>query len=294
MECAVTLARRGFGSVHLVDAAMEIGGRLRWTRRLPTLGDWGRIVDYRAIQLRRLGVEVITGRLMSASDVLDYGAELIVIATGSTWRADGIQPGRVGPIPGVAAANAGQVLTPEQVSAGLRPPGRRVVVYDTDGYYVGPGVAELLAADGFDVTIVTSYPVLSPVSDETLEGAMLRAHVHAAGIKVVHAITLTAADPGNGQLTLTGADRWNEKWSGRCDGLVLVTQQASDDALHRELVSDPAVLSDAGISVFLIGDAVAPRMLSEAIFDGHRLGREIDRPDPGQPARYLRERAELG
>ena len=40
MECAVTLGRRGFEAVHLVEASDEIGGRMRWVRRLPTLGDW--------------------------------------------------------------------------------------------------------------------------------------------------------------------------------------------------------------------------------------------------------------
>ena len=37
-----------------------------------------------------------------------------------------------------------------------------------------PGVAELLAADGYEVTVVTTFAVLSPVSDQTLEGDMLR------------------------------------------------------------------------------------------------------------------------
>ncbi|MGO9163516.1 MAG: hypothetical protein ACLP7J_22985 [Streptosporangiaceae bacterium] len=64
--------------------------------------------------------------------------------------------------------------------------------------------------------------------------------------------------------------------------------------MYRELTAGPAALAAAGITaVHVIGDAVAPRMLSEAIFDGHRLGREIDRPGPGQPAPYLRERTEL-
>ena len=54
MECAIVLGKRGFTAVHLVEAEAEIGGRLRWTRRLPTLGDWGRIVDWRAIQLDKL------------------------------------------------------------------------------------------------------------------------------------------------------------------------------------------------------------------------------------------------
>ena len=291
MECAVVLGRRGFAAVHLVDAEPEIGGRLRWIRRLPTLGDWGRIIDWRAIQLAKLpGVEVITGRRLAAADVLDYGAELVVIATGSAWRGDGVQPGYPGPMPGADPALP-HVLTPEQVCAGKRPPGRRVVVYDTDGYYVGPGMAELLAAAGFEVTVVTTFAELSPVSDETLEGDMLRAHLHRAGVALVPATTITGIGAGS----VTGHDRHGESWSANCDGVVLVTQQVSQDALYTELASDQAALAAAGIrGLYRIGDALAPRLISEAVFDGHRLAREIDSGDPAQPAPYLRERADLG
>ena len=182
------------------------------------------------------------------------------------------------------------VLTPEQACAGKRPPGPRVVVYDTDGYYVAPGVAELLATDGFEVTVVTTFNVLSPVSDETLEGDMLRAHVHRAGVSVCHGTTITGIGTGS----VTGHDRYGEPWSAGCDGIVLVTQQAAQDTLYRELASDEAALTAAGIGgLYRIGDAVAPRMISEAIFDGHRLAREIDQKDPGNPLPYRRERADL-
>jgi dimethylamine/trimethylamine dehydrogenase len=299
MECALVLAKRGFNAVHLVEAEPEIGGRLRWTRRLPTLGDWGRIVDWRVVQLARLpGVEVITGRRLTAAEVVEYGAELVVIATGSSWRGDGVQPGYPAPMPG-ANPSLPYVLTPEQVSAGKRPPGRRVVVYDTDGYHVAPGVAELLAAEGHEVTVVTTFAVLSPVSDETLEGEMLRAHLHRAGVRVEHATTITQIAPGPvpGQepWSVCGHDRYGEPWSAGCDGVVLVTQQVSDDGLYLELAGDPAALAAAGIgAVYRIGDAVAPRLLSEAIFDGHRLAREIDSPDPATPLAYRREPADLG
>jgi len=291
MECAVVLAKRGFGAVHLVEAEPEIGGRLRWARRLPTLGDWGRITDWRMVQLARQAcVTVITGRGLRAADVLEYGAELVVIATGSSWRADGVQPGYPEPMPG-ADASLPHVLTPEQVCAGKRPPGPRVVVYDTDGYYVAPGIAELLAADGYEVTVVTTFAVLSPVSDETLEGDMLRAHVHRAGVRVSHATTITEIVPGE----VRGHDRYGDAWSADCDGVVLVTQQASEDGLYRELAGDPASLEAAGIgAVYRVGDAVAPRLLSEAIFDGHRLAREIDSPDPATPLPFQRERTDLG
>jgi dimethylamine/trimethylamine dehydrogenase len=290
MECAVVLGKRGFTAVHLVEAEPEIGGRLRWARRLPTLGDWGRIIDWRMIQLARLsGVEVITGRRLAAADILDYGADLVVMATGSAWRGDGVQPGYPDPMPG-ADPGLPHVLTPEQACAGQRPPGPRVVVYDTDGYYVAPGVAELLAAEGLEVTVVTTFSVLSPVSDQTLEGDMLRAHLHRAGVRVIHATTITGIDAGS----VTGHDRHGEPWSMACDGIVLVTQQVSHDTLYTELAGDPA-LAAAGISgLYRIGDAVAPRLISEAVFDGHRLAREIDAGDPAQPAPFLRERAELG
>ena len=291
MECAVVLAKRGFGAVHLVEAEPEIGGRLRWTRRLPTLGDWGRITDWRMIQLARQPcVTVITGRRLRAADVLDYGAELVVIATGSSWRTDGVQPGHPEPMPG-ADASLPHVLTPEQVCAGKRPPGRQVVVYDTDGYYVAPGIAELLAADGYEVRVVTTFAVLSPVSDETLEGEMLRAHVHRAGVRVSHATTITEIVPGQ----VRGHDRYGDAWSADCDAVVLVTQQASEDGLYLELAGDPPALEAAGIrAVHRVGDAVAPRLLSEVVFDGHRLAREIDSPDPATPLPFLRERTDLG
>jgi len=290
MECAVVLGKRGFTSVHLVEAEPELGGRLRWARRLPTLGDWGRIIDWRAVQLARLpGVEVITGRRLTRTDVLEYGADLVVIATGSVWRGDGAQPGYPDPMPG-ADQGLPFVLTPQEACAGKRPPGPRVVVYDTDGYYVAPGVAEMLAAGGFEVTVVTPFDVLSPVSDQTLEGDMLRAHLHRAGVSVRPVTTITAISAAS----VTGHDRHGERWSAACDGVVLVTQQASQEALYHELASDETALTAAGISgLYRIGDAVAPRMISEAIFDGHRLAREIDGKDPARPAPYRRERADL-
>jgi dimethylamine/trimethylamine dehydrogenase len=142
------------------------------------------------------------------------------------------------------------------------------------------------------------------VSDQTLEGEMLRAHLHRAGIRVAHAATITEIKPGpgpapghdgGGPWTVAGHDRHGDPWSAGCDGVVLVTQQASDDALYRERTGDPEALAAAGIAaVYRIGDAVAPRLLSEAVFDGHRLAREIDSPDPATPLPYRRERTELG
>jgi len=288
LECARVLGRRGYQAVHLVEAEDEVGGKLRWMRRLPTLGDWGRVLDWRTVQLGRLdNVEVITGRRLTTADVLGYGADLVVVATGSRWRGDGVQPDRSEPIEG---ADLPGVLTPERVAAGSRPPAGPVVVYDCEGHLVGAGVAELLADEGHDVHLVTPHPVVSPISDHTLEGAHLRGHLHRKGISTHCAATLTGFDG----TTVRVEDDFGDVGRLAAGGLVLVTQQASDDDLFRRLVADPVALADAGISgLHRVGDAVAPRMTSEAVFDAHRLARELDAEDPSVPRPFLRERTAL-
>ena len=101
LECATVLGKRGMRRVHLVDAAPEIGGVLRWIPRLPRLGEWARLVNYRQIQLDKLrNVEVITGTELDVSAALDYGAEIVVVATGASFVEDGANFADHAPIPG--------------------------------------------------------------------------------------------------------------------------------------------------------------------------------------------------
>jgi dimethylamine/trimethylamine dehydrogenase len=90
---------------------------------------------------------------------------------------------------------------------------------------------------------------------------------------------------------VSGETELGEPWSLPADGVVLVTQQRSESALYDALVADPEALAAAGIrDVHRVGDAVAPRMPSESVFDGHRLARELDSADPSVPLPFLRER----
>jgi dimethylamine/trimethylamine dehydrogenase len=168
----------------------------------------------------------------------------------------------------------------------------RVVVYDCDGYYVAAGIAELLAGEGYDVHLVTSLPRISPISDESLEGDFLRQHLHDCGIDMTTGVTVTDIQIEGADLVgVVGETEFGDAWRDDAVGVVLVTLQVSDNALYRELVSDQDRLRAAGISaVYAIGDAVVPRMPSEAIFDGHRLARELESDDPMAPKPWLRER----
>jgi dimethylamine/trimethylamine dehydrogenase len=288
MECAIVLAKRGLELVHLVDADDDIGGCLRWVTRLPGLGEWGRLIDYRRVQMDRLeNLQFVPGLRLDAAGVREYGADIAIVGTGARWNADGMNGITRAPIAG-AGEGLAHVLTPEQVMVdGLRPPGSRVCVIDYEGYFTGAGIAEVLRAEGREVELLTCFDLVAHYCDQTLEGVRLRRRLHDLGIGAHRGATATAVDAEG----VDAADEFGRPFRIACDGVIMVTQRRSDDALHRALADDSDALAAAGVEqVHAIGDCVAPRLIADAIFDGHRLAREIDSPDPSRPLPYLRER----
>jgi dimethylamine/trimethylamine dehydrogenase len=265
---------------------------MRWIPNLPGLGEWRRVVNWRVVQISMLkNVELIRGAKLDAAAVREYGAEIVIVATGAHWATDGLSAATHTAIAGADAA-LDHVLTPEQVMAdGKRPPGGRVVVYDGEGFFMAAGIAELLAGEGHRVELMTCLDQIAPICDQTLEGPMLRRRLHDAGVTMRRGVTLSAIEPG----LAIGRDEFDDPVELTADGIVLVTQRCSDDALYRALHADPAALAAEGIeALYRIGDCVAPRLIADAIFDGHRLGREIDADDPSVPLPFLRERATVG
>jgi dimethylamine/trimethylamine dehydrogenase len=147
-------------------------------------------------------------------------------------------------------------------------------------------MAELLRGEGCEVTLVTPLERVSQAADDALEGPLLRQHLHDLGIRLLADHTVREVAPDG----VRGTDVFGDAFELACDGVVLTTQRLSDDALFRELAERPGDLE----GVYAIGDCVAPRVIADAIWDGHRLGREIDSPDPATPLPWKRERAAIG
>jgi dimethylamine/trimethylamine dehydrogenase len=264
---------------------------MRWIPRLPGLGEWARFLNWRAVQLEKLkNVEVILGRELTAKDIRSYGAEIVVVATGARWATDGLNAYTHAPIPG-ADASLAHILTPEQIMLeGKAVPGKRVVVYDAEGYFTAAGLAEKLAGEGHDVELATCLERIAPVTDETLEGPMLRQHLHDVGVR--QRPGFLAAEIGEG--FIRGTDEFGEPVEVEADAIVLATQRLSNESLYLELAQDLDALRGEGIdALYRIGDCVAPRIVAEASYDGHRLAREIDSDDPATPLPYMRERIVL-
>ena len=303
MECAMVLGKREMSAVHLVEAEREIGGCVNWISLLGHsdggknlargdargLGEWKRIVNYRQIQLDKLrNVEVHTNSRLSAQDVLEYGAEIVIVATGCHFATDGLNPATHAPIEGADTSLDWQ-LTPDEVVSESKRVGKRVLVLENEGYFMGASVAQKLAGEGHQVHLLTQLGVIAKYMEYTLEAPMLHRDLHRLGVDIHTDTMLEKIEPG----ACHAYNIWNEahKEVFEVDTVVLCTQRISNDELYRELKADKARLESEGIEqLFLIGDASAPRMIVDSIFDGHRLAREIDSANPAMPLPFIRER----
>ena len=117
----MVLGKREMSAVHLVEAERSIGGNVNWVSTLGHsdgkenifrgtargLGDWQRVVNYRQIQLDKLkNVEIHTGSRLDAQQIREYGAEIVVVATGCHWATDGLNSATHDTIPGADATLA--------------------------------------------------------------------------------------------------------------------------------------------------------------------------------------------
>lgn len=311
-ECARVLMERGY-ITHLVDTAEKVGGHVNAISALPGLAQWGYHRDYREVQLEKLAKknrdsQVALGQEpMTVESILDYGADKVVIATGAFWNTDGFNPATKKPIPG-ADASLPHILTPEQVMAGDKPIGNKVLILNHDPFYMASTLAVKLAEEGHDVT-VAGQETLNSYMEYTLEAINMERAYHRLGIEQLEMVASKIEEgrvelydlvgnnqprryrgPGEDPFGPNETHEWYE-----FDSVVLCTGRTANDALYRGLKDKRDSWEEKDIkAVYVIGDALTPRLFAESTFDGQRLAREIEEPNAQWPKPYKREMAVWG
>jgi dimethylamine/trimethylamine dehydrogenase len=284
LEAARALGQRGYEIV-LAEATRELGGRVARESRLPGLRAWHRVVEYREQQLRRMpNAGIYLQSPLTADDVIEHGFTHVVVATGASWRHDGAGRWHTKAIP---AEGSPQVLTPDDIMAGGRPRGPRVAVYDDDHYYIGGVLAELLAAQGCQVRLITPAAQVSAWTANTLELVRIRQRVMRAGVTVDtnRAVTRLTREGLVTACVFTG-----EAQTMAVDTVVMVTARLPDEGLYADLMARKAEWAGACIaSVQAIGDAWSPSTIAAAVWSGRRCAEELDGPPPGGPVPFRRE-----
>ena len=277
LECARALGQRGF-RVTLAEARDELGGRVALESALPGLATWARVRDYRTHMMRTMAnVDIYRDSMLSAQNVLDFGCDYAVIATGASWSRKLL--GLRGCLPDELAGDA--VYTPDDILNGAEIDSP-VVVYDFDHYYMGSCLAERLRRQGHEVAIVTPANQVSAWTFMTNELTHIRERLIELGVDVVLEHSLT--DFRDGTVQLKSVYRGAESTARECASLVVVGARVPNDGLVRDLESDGR-RTGSGIAIIRsIGDCRAPGAIVDAVRSGHECARTIDGEAPGAAA----------
>ncbi len=287
MEAARVAAVRG-AKVTLIEKGSRLGGTM-WFSQLTTPANQ-LLVDWLTHEIQRLNVDVLLSTEATREVVAALNADEIVVATGA----------RRG-LPDVPGANLPHVLTGDALrgvitgeagvdqrslnsfgkfavatgrSLGLlnsadrirtlsktwMPVGRRVVVIG--GGLVGLELAEFLAERGRKVTVLEEGPHLGlPMAMPRRWTAVIKATKH--GVVLVRDATVVSIDKVSVRYRV-GEDEFEVRGDS-----VVVASQVEPDVQLAEL------LSDLGIRVQVVGDALNIGYIEGAIHTANRVAREL-------------------
>ncbi len=260
LDAARVAAARGH-RVTLVEKSGELGGQFRLAAGQPERGEIGALLHWYRTQLEKLQVQVRLRTEMTRADITQTGADAVILCTGSNPSRDGFQRAfpHVTKLPGAEQDN---VCTAHDVLEGKVTPGTRVLLLDDiNGWWPASGTALHLAQQRHQVTVVTAAEKAGAALDYSHTGDTLRERFAKYGVEVLLATALSEWKGGTAKLMNLYTGEFEER---EFDSLVLATTNTPEDRLAMELAG-------AGLELHTIGDAVAARSASMAVYEGRKL-----------------------
>ena len=287
LECTVQLARRGY-QVILAESENELGGRVLFESSLRGLSAWKRVVDNRVHEiLQKSNIEVYKESRLKAEHIDELGINNIFLATGSSWRKDGIGRSRRKPIPGLETIT---VYSPEEAVQNYKDIKGPIVIYDDEQGYLAGVVADHLIAKNIEIVFVTPASVVSPWTDSTLEQKRVQAALISSGVKIMCNQSISKIENSTAQLECAYTGSITEL---PCETIVMVTERISDTTLYDSLVQNN-LEGKTQYNVQIIGDAEAPGLIADAVYLGHLAAQNFEADEADiQKGMFMREMPSL-
>ncbi|MBI5069922.1 MAG: mycofactocin system FadH/OYE family oxidoreductase 2 [Deltaproteobacteria bacterium] len=259
MWAAKMAGRRGH-AVDLYDKGEQLGGQVLLAMKGAGREEFGVLVRNEKAQVEKAGVRVHLGVEVTPELVAATRPDVVICATGSVPARNP----RIGGARGPAVWNVWEVL---QGKAEL---GQKVCLVDTDGHHRATATAELIASQGRSVHVLCSSLFVGAELGPTQDLYLTRQRLLQKGCTFTPDIAVLEVAGAAGEKRLKGVNVYSNATQefGPYDSVVLAIEQEVEDQLYRALKHQVKEL-------YRIGDCVAPRKVDMAIWEGHRVGREI-------------------
>jgi N-methyl-L-proline demethylase len=281
LEAARVAAERGH-EVVVLEAAGQPGGQVRLTARSPRRRDMIGIIDWRMARCTARGVRFRFETWAEADDVLAERPDVVLVATGGL------------PHTGILKSGNELVVSSWDIISGGVQPGRDVLLFDDAGDHAALQAAEIIAASGARLEIMTPDRLFAP---EIMSMSLVPYMRSLQKLDVTFTVTFRLEEVGRDgrQLIATvGSDYCGVRKQRHIDQVVVNHGTLPNDALYFSLKPQSVNLGEvdhgrllAGLpqaacnnpngafQLFRIGDAVAGRNTHAAIFDALRLVKDL-------------------
>lgn len=283
LEAARVSAERGH-TVTLFEANSVVGGQLALAALAPKRRDLQGIIDWRAQELKRLGVQVKLNTFVEPQDLNQDDWDVVIVATGGISKSLDVPGGNL-------------AIDSWDIASGAKKLSGNVLVYDDQQGHQAVEVAEALARSGAQVEYMT--PERSPFMDlGGLVSSQYFISMAQLGIKItvlrrIKAI-IKSGEKFKVTLSVDGAEfvGWSEERefdsvvtecgtepvSDVYDNLVKFSSNEGEvnyyDLIHRN--PQTTIRNPVGkFQIFRIGDAIASRNVHAGILEAARLCRTI-------------------
>jgi N-methyl-L-proline demethylase len=281
LEAARVSAERGH-AVTLFEAADKAGGQIRLTALSKRRSEMIGIVDWRVAQCEAKGVSFRFNTYADQALVMDEAPDVVVMATGGLPHTEVLKTGN------------DLVHSAWDILSGDVKPGHNVLLYDDAGDHTALMAAEVLAASGARVEIMTPDRSFAP----DVMGMNLAPYMRSLQkLDVTFTVTYRLEDvvhDGNELKAIIGSDYSGVHKERRFDQVVVNHGTRPLDELYFELKpqsrnlgevdydaliagrTQDVLKNDTGrFALYRIGDAVSARNTHAAIYDALRLMKDV-------------------
>ena len=256
MSAALSASAAGH-HVTLVEGANQLGGQIRLASTLKMRSRIGLLTEELEARVRKSNIDLQLGKFISSAEEALANFDKVILATGAQLLKRNLGVG----VPIISAQEAIESYCTSGTGSG-----EKILIFDEEGSWISASIAEELANRGYKIHLVS--PTASLFSQiTTYSKAALIPRLKTAGVQF-HLAAEVAVESGRVVIksSLNAPDQ-------SIDNVLAVVdcgpRQSNDEIYQSVQVQDSA-------RFLIIGDALSPRTVAEATYEGNAAGAFLD------------------